>query len=142
MPLDPAIMIAVEQVAYWRAQGLTVPQMYRAVGVRCPAAPTIPGVTLALADAWRVLSAGKKIPVRQGRPAKQRKGTNPIVRHLAKLVQHEGVGDYPIEYRAGLAANTISRWRRGKVEPRLGNIEAALRVLGRELVVRKIQDAA
>lgn len=73
---------------------------------------------------------------RPGRPPVLR-GCDAILSHMAALVQEEGVGYEIIEKRAGLAKGTLGTWFRRKHEPKLANVQAALNVMGQQLVIRR-----
>ena len=60
---------------------------------------------------------------------------NPLVRQLTALRKASGMYGIAISYRAGLGRCSISKWEKQGVEPRLGNFEAALNVLGYRLAI-------
>lgn len=78
---------------------------------------------------------------------RQRKGRAPIHpgQHPAVVFLDDEIGRrripaYHVARRAGLCQDTISAWRRGS-SPSVGNLDAALNVLGYRLVVVPLQQS-
>lgn len=64
---------------------------------------------------------------------------HPLVRQLMAKIREQLTTYELVEKRAGIGGNVINRWRSASV-PRLDNFEAALNVLGYELVIRPKRD--
>ncbi len=63
-------------------------------------------------------------------------GMHPLTRRLFEEVNDQCATIDEIAKRSGVNRHTFSRWR-WKTHPRLDNLQAALNVLGLELVIRK-----
>ena len=63
---------------------------------------------------------------------------NPILKALFTKMQEKNTSVSKVENEAGLGANVVGRWKK-QSEPLLGNVIAALNVMGLDLVVTTIE---
>lgn len=67
------------------------------------------------------------------------KGVDPIVRFLFEEMHRQQCTDDAMTKRVGMSTNSIGKWRKDG-QPRVGNLQACLNVLGYELTVRRKKD--
>lgn len=75
-------------------------------------------------------------------PRPCRNGVHPAVSFLRDEQVRQRCSDPQLVKRAGIASGAVRRWRAGRQQPTIGNLEAALNVLGYRLVAVPVEAEA
>ena len=67
------------------------------------------------------------------RPQQHSTALDPLVHRLVGEIEERGLAREAVSLDAGLGKDTIGSWARGQRTPNIGNLRAALQVLGIEL---------